>query len=173
MLKYLLSILLSVFFLGCSAPSPKFSENPEHLAALLQTLSPNVPHKEAEALAYAIFQRIAVLREVYKPLSEPHLNNFLINVGVKKQGLCYQWSDALYTHFKKRDYPHFTFHLLVSDRGKYFSEHNVMVVVAKGGEVMDGVIVDPWRKPGKVYVSKVKEDFSYVWEHRAERGCRY
>jgi len=33
-----------------------------------------------------------------------------------------------------------------------------MVVVAKGEKVMDGVIIDPWREPGKIYFSKVKED---------------
>jgi len=41
------------------------------------------------------------LRVKYDPVSEPRLNNFLINVGVKKEGLCYQWSDALYLHFKR------------------------------------------------------------------------
>jgi len=169
MLKYSLSLLLTFLVLGCHAPSAKHADNTASLSTMLLNLSPNIPHDEAERLAAEIYRKTDALRVNYDPVSEPHLNNFLINVGVKKEGLCYQWSDALYLHFKKRDYPHFSFHLLVSGKGKYFSEHNVMVVAAKGGKVMDGEIIDPWREPGKIYFSKVKEDNAYTWKWRKER----
>jgi len=45
----------------------------------------------------------------------------------------------------------------------------VMAVSAKEGKVMDGVIIDPWRKPGSLYFSRVKDDKAYVWKWRKER----
>ncbi len=127
---------------------------------------------EAESLSREIFKETAKLRKKFKPVSEPHFNNFLINVGVKDKGLCYQWSDALYIHFSDKNYHDFEFHLLVANKGEYFYEHNVLVVVAKGEKVMDGVIVDPWREPGKLYFAKVSEDKKYEWKHREKRGCQ-
>jgi len=154
MYKFLLSSSLAFLLLACSTTSPSLSQTSNSLSILLQSLATDISQTEADALTREMYQETEKLREKFDPVSEPHVNNFLINVGLKEQGLCYQWSDALYLHFKKKHYAHFTFHLLVADKGKYFSEHNVMVVVAKGKPVMDGVIVDPWRKPGELYFQK-------------------
>ena len=169
MYKFLLSSSLAFLLLACSTTSPSHSQTSNSLSILLQSLARDISQTEADTLAREMYQETEKLREKFDPVSEPHVNNFLINVGLKEQGLCYQWSDALYLHFKKQHYAHFSFHLLVADKGKYFSEHNVMVVVAKGKSVMDGVIVDPWRNPGELYFSKVKEDKQYNWSHRKER----
>ncbi len=172
MYKYLLSTAaLFFFFVACSSPSVPSQSSVVQLAEELQSLRRDIPASEAMQLSEELFFEIKKLRQKFKPLSEPHFNNFMINVGLKKEGLCYEWSDALYVHFINTDYLHFTFHLLVSDQGKYFSEHNVLVVAARGKNVLDGVIIDPWREPGSVYFVKVKNDHGYTWKHRAERGC--
>jgi len=174
MFKYLLSpLLLSLFFVACTKPSPNISTNTvEELSKLLRSLNNSIPPAEAELLSREIFKESAKLTKKFKPVSEPHFNNFLINVGVKDKGLCYQWSDALYIYFSGKNYHDFEFHLLVANKGEYFYEHNTLVVVAKGEKVMDGVIIDPWRKPGKLYFSKVSEDREYKWKHREKRGCQ-
>jgi len=167
--KYLLSLFILLFFSACTS-SPEVRQNkPAGLTALLYSLDADISLEEAEKLSKEIIFEIDKLRQKFDPVSEPHVNNFLINVGVKKQGLCYEWSDALYMHFKHKQYPHFSFHLLVADKGEYFFEHNVMVVTAKEGKVMDGVIIDPWRKPGSLYFSKVQDDQGYDWKWRKER----
>jgi len=173
MFRYLLSpLLLSLFFLGCTGTSSELSQNRvEALLELLGSLDKSISSKETELLSHEIFKETVKLTKKFKPVSEPHFNNFLINVGVKDKGLCYQWSDALYLHFSKKDYSHFEFHLLVSSKGEYLYEHNVLVVVAKGGEVLEGIVIDPWRNSGELYFSKVSEDKKYKWKHREKRGC--
>jgi len=172
MYKYLLSILISVLFTACTPPAPQVKQNSiRELSFLLQSLDQHIPFKEAERLSVDIFQQTEKLRKKFDPVSEPHFNNFLINTGLKEQGLCYEWSDALYTYFRKQHYLDFEFHLLVSNKGEYFFEHNVLVVVARNGKVMEGVIIDPWRAPGSLYYSTVKADVKYRWHHRAKRGC--
>ena len=172
MYKYLLSLLFSFLFSACVQTSSAPRNGMQELAALLQTLDSSIPSNEAHALSQEIFLETRKLAQKFKPVSEPHINNFLINAGLKEQGLCYEWSDALYLYFKQSIYPDFEFHLLVANQGEYFFEHNVMVVTAKGGDVRDGVIIDPWRKPGEIYFAKVKEDTAYRWKHRAKRGCQ-
>ena len=170
MYKFLLSLCFLFFVSACTTVNvePKLSQQ-QTLTSLLQNLDTEIDYKEAEVLSSEILRETAKLRKTFNPVAQPHFNNFLINVGVKEKGLCYQWSDALYLHFSKRRYKHFEFHLLVANRGEYFFEHNVFVVSAKGKAVMDGIIIDPWRKPGELYIARVKEDKKYNWEHRIER----
>ena len=173
MYRFLLNLCILFFFTACTTPNIESKKNVHHtLTSLLQSLDKEIAYKEAEELSSEILQETRILRKTFDPVNQAHFNNFLINVGVKEKGLCYQWSDALYLHFSKKKYTHFEFHLLVANRGEYFSEHNVFVVSVKGKAVMDGVIVDPWRTPGKLYVSKVKDDTKYHWQHRAKRGCK-
>ena len=172
MFKFLLKSLVLFSLVACTG-TPEVSQNRvTELAQLLQTLDNNIPFEEAKSLSREIFQETDQMRAQFNPVSEPHINNFLVNIGLKEKGLCYEWSDPLYLYFKRKPYPYFSFHLLVSNRGKYFQEHNVLAVSAKRGKVEESVIIDPWREPGKVYYSKAKDDKKYVWERRFQRGCQ-
>ena len=175
MFRYLRSpllLFLSLFFLACTVTPSNISQSRvEELSRLLKSLDSSISSRQAKSLSDEIFQETGKLRKKFNPTSQAHFNNFLINAGVKEKGLCYEWSDALYLHFSKKEYAHFEFHLLVSNKGEYFYEHNVMVVVAKGGEVLEGIVIDPWRNSGELYFSKVSEDKKYRWKHRGERGC--
>ena len=176
MFKYLLNLLFALlfaaFFTACGR-IPDTSENrAETLATLLQTIDKNIPFEEALSLSREIFQQTDQLRKQFNPVSEPHVNNFLVNIGLKEKGLCYEWSDPLYIYFRRKSYRYFSFHLLVANRGKYFQEHNVLAVTSKKDDIPNAVIIDPWREPGTVYFSKVKDDKKYVWEHRFKRGCQ-
>ena len=172
MFKYLLKFLVLFFPVACTS-TPEVPQNRvTELAQLLQTLDNNIPFESAQSLSVEIFQQTDQLRAEFDPVSEPHVNNFLVNIGVKEKGLCYEWSDPLYLYFKRKSYRYFSFHLLVANKGKYFQEHNVLAISSKKGKVEESVIIDPWREPGQVYYLKVKDDKKYVWEHRFERGCQ-
>ena len=171
-LPKLLLLLLFLFFTACTVtPSSVTQSRVEALSKLLKSLDSSISSKEAKSLSDEIFQEVTKLRKKFNPTSQAHFNNFLINAGVKEKGLCYDWSDALYLHFSKKDYSNFEFHLLVAHKGKYFYEHNTLVVVAKGGNVLEGIVIDPWRNSGNLYFSKVNEDKKYEWRHRSKRGC--
>jgi hypothetical protein len=172
MFKYLPSLLL-LFFVACTSTSSPVSQSKvEELTVLLKSLDSSISFKEAKSLSNEIFRETGKLRKKFNPIPQAHFNNFLINTVVKKRGLCYDWSDALYLHFSKKEYASFEFHLLVSHKGKYFYEHNTLAVAAKGGNVLEGIVIDPWRNSGKLYFSKVGEDKKYEWRHRSRRGCQ-
>jgi len=72
----------------------------------------------------------------------------------------------------QKKYASFEFHLMGANIGEYLYEHNVLVVVARGGTAEEGVIIDPWRDSGDLYFAKVSEDTKYQWKHRGNRGCQ-
>jgi hypothetical protein len=174
MLRYIASLFLCTLLLtGCARePVHDAQSSVAALSHLLTGLDPNIPKDEASHLAEDIFSYAAVLEKRFGREGDPYWHNFLINIGIKKRGLCYHYSDALYLHLRQGDYPHFAFHLLGTHIGEYWREHNALAVTAKGHPVMEGVVVDAWRERGRVFVSKIREDRAYRWVHRPDRGCR-
>ena len=169
--KRLFFAFLFAFFLsGCASKVLSTSETRiVLLSSLLYTLDTSIPKEEALALSRDIFQKTQALSREFKMTSPPQYHNFLVNIGLRKKGLCYHWSDALYSYFTHKSYPSFEFHLMGANIGKYWTEHNVMVVVVKGMAVEEGIVIDPWRESGRLYFSKVKEDTCYVWVQRHAR----
>lgn len=166
-------LLLSFLLVGCVVTEPSVSETKiNQLSTLFQELDRHIPQEEAMYLSQDIFHETQKLTREFELTSPPLYHNFLVNVGLREKGLCYHWSDALYLSLSHKKYPSFEFHLMGSNIGEYFSEHNVLVVVAKGGSVSHGIIIDPWRDSGKLYFSKVSKDTKYQWKHRANRGCK-
>ena len=151
-----------------SVPQTKVTE----LSLILQSLDSSIPKSEAMQLSKDIFHKTRQLTEEFELTSPPVFHNFLVTVGVREKGLCYHWSDALYIYLSGKSYDSFEFHLVGANIGEYFYEHNALVVVAKGGKVEEGIIIDPWRDSGELYFSEVKDDSEYRWRHRPKRGCR-
>jgi len=169
--RFFLPAFFCAFFLfGCvvKVASPSHTRI-EALSHLLYTLDTSIPKEEALQLSKDIFKKTEALTKEFEMTSPPQYHNFLVNIGLKDKGLCYQWSDALYAYFTHKSYPSFEFHLMGANIGEYWTEHNVMVVVAKGMPIDEGIVIDPWRNPGKLYFSKVKDDHEYHWKHRPER----
>ena len=169
---YFKCFILTFFLAGCTATPPPVSETKvSELTSLLHSLDHGIPQKEARGLSQDIFYKTALLTQEFALTSPPVFHNFLVNVGLREKGLCYHWSDALYTYLSKKQYTAFEFHLVGANIGEYFTEHNALVVTARGGKVQEGVIIDPWRDSGALYFSTVKSDVAYQWKHRPARGC--
>ncbi len=174
MCKHFFKLLLISFLLvGCvvTPPLPPKTRITQ-LSDLLRSLEISIPAKEAKILSEDIFHATTMLTEEFQLTSPPWFHNFLVNVGLREKGLCYHWGDALYVHLLEKKYPHFDFHLVGANIGEYFSEHNALVVVAKGEKIFDGVLIDPWRDSGELYFSRVLVDKKYAWKHRVDR-CLY
>ena len=166
--KLLCLLFLSV---GCSVKSVEApSEYMKKLSNLLQSLDIKIPKQQSTSLSHNIFHKTAELTKAFKLTSPALWHNFLVNIGLRKRGLCFHWADALYIHLKLQEYSQYQFHLVGANIGTFF-EHNALVIVKKGGKVKDGVVIDPWRNSGKLYFSKIKDDKRYSWSHRPDRGC--
>ena len=168
MFRYIFSFFLLFFVIGCQyIIYPQSKE--EQLYHMLISLDKNVSKSEAKRLSRDIISFAIKLKYKYQPVIEPHFNNFLVNIGFKQYGLCYEWSDALYLHFIKQHYEGFRFHLIVSNQGEYWSEHNAFVITTKDKSILDGIVIDLWRYPDDIYMDFIKKDTSYKWRWRNQR----
>ena len=165
-------LFISFFLIGCVATPPSVSQTKiRELSLFLESLDKTIPQSEAMHLSQDIFHKTQKLTKEFELTSPPIFHNFLVTVGLREKGLCYHWSDALYDCLSQKKYVSFEFHLVGANIGEYFYEHNALVVVAKGGAVEEGIVIDPWRDSGELYFSKVEDDLTYKWKHRAARGC--
>ena len=175
MLRYFSLVLLMLFLAGCSVKSSTPAPlKVKHLSQTLQDLNESISVEEADYLAWDIYHKSYTLTEEFELVSPPQFHNFLVNVGARKKGLCYHFSDALYLHLKSQGYESFDFHLVGANIGEYWSEHNALVVVAKNCKsetciLNSGILIDAWRDSGEVYYSKLDQDERYHWKHRSER----
>ena len=167
-------MILSVWLLaGCSVkPYMPSSVEYNRVTDQLQRLDVAIPRDEAKRLSGDLFATTAMLVKRYRLTAPPLWHNFLVNTGIRKKGLCYDFSDALFLHLQKQSYPHFAFHLAVANRGAYFKEHNALLITARGKRPEQGLIVDAWRHSGRLYVVPFDKDEAYYWQHRSKRcGC--
>ena len=166
-------LILGYLFSGCTVkPTFPSSVQIKQLSEVLQAIDRKIPTNESRRLSRDLYDYTSVLVRNYRLTWPPQWHNFLVNIGLREKGLCYNFSDALYLHLKQAAYPHFDFHLAVAHRGDYFREHNALVVIAKDGRVENGVIIDAWRHSGKLFYTPFNRDPKYRWHHRMERCCQ-
>jgi hypothetical protein len=138
-------------------------EKAERLSRDLQQLAPSVSRAEADKAATTAIEESAKLSLDFKPICLPWMNNGLVNTGLRKRGLCYQWRDDLFPHLHRLNLKTLDLHLTSSRRATLL-EHNGIVVTAKGQRFEDGIVLDPWRKGGRLWWGTLKKDKSHPWK---------
>ena len=165
MKRLLFIVFITFFIVSCGSVNVdsiyKPSDNAKiaKLANELENLGGS--HSEARELATLAITYPRVLAKKYKLVSPPLYQNFLVNIGLRKRGLCYQWVEDLYKEIKTRDFKTFDFKWGQANANK-LNEHNVLVVVKKGSnDFENGIILDAWRNSGEMFFKKVKDDKEY------------
>jgi hypothetical protein len=145
---------------GCATPSnPEAS--PNELAARLRGLSPSVDQREAALTAETACSYSLELAREYRVVRPAILHNVLVNWGVRKRGLCFQWADDLSAKLESLH-----LHTLTVRRGvarlETRREHSSVVLTAPGQAFDQGIVLDAWRHSGRLHWSPVRED-KYPW----------
>ena len=133
------------------------------LSVELQKLAPTVSSLEADRLASKAVETSADLSRQFKPMCLPWANNAIRNMGLRERGLCYEWRDDLFPHLFMLHLKTMDLHLACAFRGTP-REHNGIVVTAKGQAFEDGLILDPWRRGGRLWWGRFAEDKKHKWK---------
>ena len=167
MKQYIYLILILLLFQGCTN-TPTLPKQNDIKAKKLETLidSLHVDKKEAKDLARKAIIYSKTLAKQYNLVKPPLFQNFLVNIGLRKRGLCWQFALDMLSFVKKQNYKSFDYYIGGANVGNYWSEHNVLVVTCKGCKFKDGILLDPWRNSGDLYFSKLKDDKKYRWKQR-------
>ncbi len=167
-LNRLVSIVCFIILTACSAKHPSINEinqNINKLNDLVISLSSSISKNEALDFSNISIKQSLNLSHKYKAISSPWLQNTLVNIGIKKRGLCHEWTEDLLTYLLKRNYKTLSFHAIGANIG-YLNEHNALSVSAKGEGIKNSIVLDAWRHSGNLYFQKIEEDRAYDWKER-------
>lgn len=161
-MRFFLALFLVLLFSGCA---PKLSVdmeelNSDKLSSALMSLSSSVSHKEAVSVATTSYEVSRALEKRFKRDFSPMVHNFLVNIGAKEAGLCYEYADELLEALRKLEPRTLNIYRVVSKKGEYF-EHNALLATSKEG-VQKGVIIDPWRSADPLFWISLGKD-RYNW----------
>ncbi len=111
------------------------------------------------------------LARQYRVVRPAIFHNVLVNLGVRKRGLCFQWADDLTAKLQSLNLRTLQLHRGVA-RLDTRREHSSVVLTSPGQPFDEGVVLDAWRHSGRIFWGDVKRDH-YPWkevELAAEAG---
>lgn len=133
------------------------------LACDLLSLGPSVSVSDAQSLARTAVEGAGALREDYASVRPAWLNNVLVNMGLRRRGLCYHWADDLGPQLLALNLTTLRLYRAVARHGR-FNEHSGHVVTAEGQPFDGGIILDAWRYGGTLFWDFVRNDrHRYPW----------
>jgi len=142
------------------------------LRARLVALSPSVNPEEARRVAQIAYTTGRELAAKWEMGSSPTMHSFLINIGVKKGGYCYQFATELLLRLDAQKMKTLEFHWAESDPGTD-TEHNVIAVTARRQPFEQGIMLDNWRRSGHLLWGPLNGDPSHTWqENKAAAASR-
>lgn len=131
----------------------------------LLALARTIDERDALLVADTAIRSSLVLAREYELAKPPLWHNFLVNQGLKKRGLCSNWTTDLLTRFRKLDQKSFDFHWGIAHADTPWRIHNTVVVTGKGHAFEEGIVLDGWRDSGRLFWTRVKAD-KYPWKFR-------
>lgn len=165
---------MSSVLAGCGAPPPPpETEDVTRLAAAILDLGPQVDPEEAARAARISYEHSHRLALEYEITDPPIVHNTKVNMGLKPRGLCWHWARDMEDRLKLENFQTLDLHRAVANADNAFRlEHSTAVISAKGDSFREGIVLDPWRKGGRLTWAPVAWDKDYTWEPRNEVVAR-
>jgi hypothetical protein len=160
----LLSLALCPSSADARKKDPQFatSANDPVLRGRIAALASSVDPEEARRVSQIAYATGRDLKREWRVVWPPGFHNFLVNTGARKGGLCFQWAERLLLRLAEQKWETLEFHWAESFETTA-SEHNVIVVTAKGQPFWQGILLDNWRYGGRLIWGPIIEDPHYQW----------
>ena len=166
----LMSLLTLVFLVGCGAPGGPVTATPDEvsqLATAIRALGPDVDPEEADRAAQVAFAQSRNLAIQYEIEDPPLVHNSKVNMGLKPRGLCYHWAKDMEWRLRDEQFETLVMHRAIANADNPFRiEHSTAIISARGDDMYDGIVLDPWRKGGPLFWDETRDDTRYAWVPR-------
>jgi len=133
------------------------------LSKALAGLASDVDPAEAEQISVTAHTTARRLAREYHVVLNPELQAFLVNVGLRKRGWCGHWAADIGTRLKELKPRTLVLHWGVA-YDHTSSENNCLVITARNQPFKDGIILDGWRRAGRLFWCPVIKDDEYELE---------
>jgi hypothetical protein len=140
------------------------------LSKALAGLAADVDPAEAERISVTAHTTARSLAREYHVVLNPEFQAFLVNVGARKRGWCGHWAADIGAHLKELKPRTLVLHWGVA-YDHTSSENNCLVVTARNQPFKDGIILDGWRRAGRLFwCSVIKDDEYELEQHYGHSG---
>lgn len=126
------------------------------------TMHPQIQRDEARRAAVCATEYSQQLAREYRVIRPALLHNTLVNLGIRSRGLCYQWAEDLLLQLQALELETLQLRWGMTRVGTW-REHNAIVITARGQPFNNGIVLDPWRRSGRLVWVPVRSD-RYRWE---------
>ena len=163
------SFIIAFLFLIHSAAA-RDERSIKDLSKALTALAPDVDPAEAELLSVTAHAKARSLAKEYRVVLNPEFTVFLVNIGKRKRGWCGHWAQDIGAELKELKLKTLVLHWGEAYPGTT-SENNALVVTARNQPFDQGIILDGWRRAGRLFWCPVKKDDEYeVEQHFGHSG---
>lgn len=162
---------LALFALvACAAPPPAAGPGDiDALAREIRALSPNVSPAEADRAAHVAYEQAFRLSREYGITDPPLIHNTKVNMGLRPRGLCWHWAEDMENRLAAEQFETLALHRAIANSDNPLRiEHSTTIISARGDDMYDGVVLDPWRKGGRLTWVGTRADSDYRWLPRRE-----
>jgi len=156
-------VFIIAFALCVSAVWARDERSIKDLSKALAALAPDVDPAEAELVSVTAHTTARRLAREYRVVLNPELTVFLVNIGRRKRGWCGHWTRDIGEHLKELKLKTLVLHWGAAYAGTS-SENNCLVVTARNQPFHDGIIIDGWRRAGRLFWCAVRKDDEYELE---------
>jgi len=168
MVRPLTFIFVSLVLATPAQASDDYSINA--LSKALVALAPDVDPGEAQLLSLTAHTTARRLKKEYRVVLNPEFQNFLINIGMRERGYCAHYTRDIGARLKELRLKTLVLHWGAAYAGTT-GENNSLVVTARNQRFEDGIILDGWRRAGRLFWCAVKKDHEYeVEQHYGHSG---
>lgn len=157
--RFALTVALSLCFRLSASAQDK--ESIYNLRNALIALSPHtVDPREAELLSTTAHATSVQLAREYGVSGDPAFHNYLINIGLKKKGICADYTRDIGARLREMRFKTLVLHWGTA-WAKESEENNALVITARNQPFLDGIVLDGWRRAGRLFWCPVKDDAEY------------
>ena len=158
------------FLLLVHAATARDERSIKDLSKALAGLARDVDPAEAELVSVTAHTTARKLAKDYRVVLNPEFTVFLVNVGMRKRGWCGHWAQDIGARLKELNLKTLVLHWGVA-YDHTSSENNCLVVTARNQPFQDGIILDGWRRAGRLFWCPVIKDDEYeVEQHYGHSG---
>jgi hypothetical protein len=153
-------VFIIAFSLCVGAVWAKDEKSIKKLRDTLVALAPDVDPAEAELLSVTAHTASRSLAREYGLLWSPIFQNFLIHVGKRQRGYCGHYARDIGERLKELKLKTLVLHWGAAFAGTE-DESNCLVVTARNQPFEDGIVIDGWRRAGRLFWCALKKDSEY------------
>ena len=165
-----LALLAAIALAACSAPPPMAGQGDiDALAREIRALGAKVDPAEADRAAQVAYAQTFRLSREYGITDPPLVHNTKVNAGLRPRGLCWHWAEDMENRLTQENFETLSLHRAIANSDNPFRiEHSTAIISARGDGMYQGIVLDPWRKGGRLTWTRTREDTHYKWLPRQQ-----